>query len=132
MGDLSPHFDKKELACPHCGQCNVEQRLVDALEALRDLAAVPIHVHDAYRCEEHNKAIGGVPKSQHPMGLAADIDIQGKTLKEMYELALRVPAFANGGIGLYDGQPFIHVDVREGKARWARVNGKYVGIEELL
>jgi hypothetical protein len=27
---------------------------------------------------------------------------------------------------------FLHVDVRDHRARWARVDGKYVGIEQLL
>ena len=131
MGDLSAHFDQKELACPHCGVCKVVPGLVAALEQLRTNAGVPIDVHDAYRCEEHNKAVGGVPHSEHPKGEAADIVIEGKSLKEMYELACGVPAFAGGGIGLYDSS-FIHVDVRSTPARWARVAGKYVGIDALL
>jgi hypothetical protein len=49
----------------------------------------------------------------------------------MYELALEVPEFARGGIGVYVGG-FLHVDVREQAARWARVRGCYVGIQELV
>jgi hypothetical protein len=49
----------------------------------------------------------------------------------MYELALEVPEFADGGIGVYDGN-FLHVDVREHTARWARVGGHYVGVSELV
>lgn len=126
------HFSEKELSCPHCGQCKVTQRLVDALDALRELAGVAIVVHDAYRCAQHNLAVGGVPKSEHPNGEAADIVIEGKTLNEMYALAEQIAEFNEGGIGVYDGKPFIHVDVRLKRARWARVDGKYVGIERLL
>lgn len=128
MGDLSPHFNKSELACPHCGKLVLDDKLVPALEALRTLAGAPIRIHDAYRCEAHNTAVGGVARSEHPQGKAADLHIDGKSLIEMYHLALQVPAFK--GIGLYDGN-FIHVDVREKKARWARVKGKYVGIDVL-
>ena len=49
----------------------------------------------------------------------------------MYELALEVPQFAPGGIAPHDGD-FLHVDVRDHRARWARVHGKYVGIEQLV
>lgn len=49
----------------------------------------------------------------------------------MYELALEVPQFAAGGIGVYDGN-FLHVDVRKRTARWARVGGHYVGVAALV
>jgi len=42
-----------------------------------------------------------------------------------------VPQFARGGIGAYDSD-FLHVDVRDHRARWARVHGKYVGIQQLV
>ena len=32
---------------------------------------------------------------------------------------------------MYDGD-FLHVDVRGHRARWARVRGAYVGIEQLV
>lgn len=129
MGDLSPHFSTSEMQCHCCGRCSIDGRLIDALENLRALGPEPIIVNDAFRCEEQNKKVGGVPHSEHPNGTAADIRITGLTLKQMFERAELVGAFANGGIGIYDGG-FIHVDVRNGKARWARVKGKYVGIEE--
>lgn len=129
MGDLSTNFSKKELACPHCGELKLDARLVPALEELRALSGASIAVHDGYRCEAHNLAVGGVPHSEHPNGKAADIVIEGKSLKEMYALAQQVSAFK--GIGLYDGN-FIHVDVRDTPARWARVKGQYVGIDALL
>jgi hypothetical protein len=49
----------------------------------------------------------------------------------MYELALEIPQFAAGGIGVYDGN-FLHVDVRDRRARWARVSGRYAGVGELV
>lgn len=133
MGDLSPHFSSSELACHDCGRCQVSGRLINALEELRGLGPEPIRVHDGYRCPQHNSAVGGAGKSQHVLGAAADIDIQGLTLQQMYDRAMQIEEFRNGGIGVYDGTPFIHVDVRDsGPARWARVNGAYVGINQLV
>jgi len=131
MGDLSEHFSKTELACHCCGQLKIESGLVDALEQLRALAGKEIIVHDGYRCSLHNQKVGGVSDSEHMLGVAADIAIPGLTLQQMYELALQVPAFLNGGIGVYDGG-FLHVDVRIHPARWARVRGQYVGIQHLV
>ncbi|MGB9072064.1 MAG: D-Ala-D-Ala carboxypeptidase family metallohydrolase [Terriglobales bacterium] len=131
MGDLSAHFSKAEFACHCCGQLKVELRLIDALEQLRGLAGKSIVVHDGYRCPAHNQKVGGVSHSEHTQGTASDVEIPGLSLQQMYELALQVPEFAQGGIGVYDGG-FLHVDVRQHVARWARVRGQYVGIQHLI
>ena len=129
MGDLSEHFSASEFACPHCGECKISPRLIAALEHLRAFSGVPIHVHSGYRCPVHNEQIGGKPHSEHMVGEAADITVGKHTTGEMLRLAERIPEFCNGGIGLYS-EGFIHVDVRAGRARWARVNGVYRSTEE--
>jgi len=131
MGDLSAHFSKSELACHCCGELKIEAALIDALEQLRALAGKEIIVHDGYRCPAHNQKVGGVSDSEHTRGMAADIAIPGLSLQQMYELALQIPTFLNGGIGVYDGG-FLHVDTRAHQARWARVRGQYVGIQHLV
>jgi uncharacterized protein YcbK (DUF882 family) len=125
----SEHFKQSEMQCHcGCGECDLDQRLLPALEKLRELAGAPIIVNCAYRCAKHNAEAKGVSKSAHLQGRAADIRIKGKTLAEMYDLAEQVPEFKEGGIGVYD-DGFLHVDVRTFPARWARVNGLYVGIK---
>ena len=47
------------------------------LEPLRVAMGRPINISSGYRCEQLNKAVGGVYNSQHLKGQAADIDIQG-------------------------------------------------------
>ena len=131
MGDLSEHFSKAEFACHCCGDLKVDPKLVEALEKLRQKAGAPITVHDGYRCPAHNQGVGGVSDSEHTRGQAADISIGELALQTMYELALQVSELQNGGIGAYDGG-FLHVDVRQYAARWARVRGQYVGIQHLV
>lgn len=118
----SLHFSEAELACHHCGVNACQQVLVDSLEALRVAVGVPVTIDDAYRCAVHNAAVGGVPHSQHELGMAADIKIQGMTPAQMYKAALRIPAFAAGGIGVAEHGGYIHVDVRGAwgtpEARW--------------
>lgn len=131
MGDLSAHFSSTELQCRCCGRLQIDGRLLDGLEDLRKRAGVPVIVHAGYRCPRHNQEVGGVQHSVHLQGMAADIALPGISLQRAYELALQVPQFANGGIGVYD-TGFLHVDVRPRSARWARVAGRYVGIGELV
>jgi uncharacterized protein YcbK (DUF882 family) len=131
MGDLSPHFSRKEFECRCCGRLVLDHNLLDGLEALRTLAGAPVVINAGYRCPQHNQEVGGVPNSEHTRGLAADIRLPGLSLQRMYELALEVPQFARGGVGAYDSD-FLHVDVRGQRARWARVHGKYVGIQQLV
>jgi uncharacterized protein YcbK (DUF882 family) len=131
MGDLSAHFSRSELQCHCCGRLQIDSRLLDGLEKLRAQAGTPVVIHAGYRCPEHNAAVGGVPHSEHTLGLAADLALPSLSLPRMYELVLQVPQFAQGGIGVYDGG-FLHVDVREHRARWARVSGQYVGMGALV
>lgn len=129
MGDLSANFSSSEFACKDCGRVKVAGQLIAALEELRTLAGLAIVIDAGYRCADHNKDVGGVSGSQHLEGTAADIRIPPLGVQTMYDLALKVPSFRNGGIGVYDSN-FIHVDVRGKEARWARVKGEYVGIPE--
>ena len=117
MGDLSTHFSRAEFAC-HCG-CGFNrpnQELINKLEEMRRMAGKPIKVISGCRCRAHNRAIGGAVKSQHTLGNAADIIIDGMTPDEVAIVASNV-LYARGGIGVY--RTFTHIDVRPGgMARW--------------
>ncbi|MCL4838886.1 MAG: DUF882 domain-containing protein [Thermoanaerobaculia bacterium] len=138
MGDLSPHFSRREFRCRcGCGTMDVDPRLVAGLEKLREqLGGRPIIVLSGCRCPEHNAAVGGAAQSQHiaiekvQPGRAADIRAIGLSVVDLYRAAKRVPVFRSGGVGIYPGERFVHVDVREQPARWARINGRYVGVPD--
>ena len=135
MGDISPHFSKEDFTCKcGCGQNWIKASLIVALEKLRMLGPEPIFVLSGYRCAKDNSAAGGVGHSQHMEGTAADLRITGLTLQQMYDRAKQVPEFLRGGIGVYEDS-FIHVDVRDGAARWSRKygsTGKYGGLGDLV
>ena len=51
------------------------------LEPLRSAMNEPIIISSGYRCEQLNRAVGGVSNSQHLKGQAADISIDGDMKK---------------------------------------------------
>lgn len=54
------------------------RRTADKMEAIRELfGGRPIIVNSWYRNTEVNKAVGGVPDSQHKLGEAVDFNIKG-------------------------------------------------------
>ena len=119
MPQLSEHFHSSEFACKcGCGGlndgANINPRLVEVLENLRQLCGSPLELSCAYRCPEHNANVGGVSNSQHVFGIAADVQTpEGLTPEQLYVLAERAGA---DGIGLYEWG--VHVDVRGYPARW--------------
>lgn len=79
------NFRIQEFECK-CGQCsmpsevqaNIEALVNNVLDPLREVYGKPIYVNSGCRCEKHNKAVGGVPNSQHMKGEAADVrPVQG-------------------------------------------------------
>jgi uncharacterized protein YcbK (DUF882 family) len=110
---ISLHFTEDEFRCKCCGMIIVNPILIRQLEALRHaLGDKPINVSSGYRCLNHNRAVGGSPRSQHLYGNAADIYVSGISPKE---LAKQAGEFFDG-IGIYED--FVHVDVRGYPARW--------------
>ncbi len=118
---LTKNFDSREFACRCCGVENIDPLLVANLQVLRDEAGVPLAINSGYRCEKHNKEVGGSSKSQHVLGKAADVRPLGDIpLEKLCRMAEKVPGFSNGGIGYYPHSGFIHVDVRGTPARWTQ------------
>jgi len=47
--------------------------LIEKLEQLRVRLGKQVILTCAYRCPQHNEAVGGTPNSFHPQGIAADV-----------------------------------------------------------
>lgn len=86
MGTVSKNFDFKELEKTDVPGMQVKntiasvevrdniKALVDTvIQPLRDAWGKPLAINSGYRCPEVNKAVGGVPTSQHSRGEAADV-----------------------------------------------------------
>lgn len=115
---LSKNFRLSEFVC-HDGTETVliAPGLVDRLQMLRSLAGKPVRIQSAYRSPEHNALIGGVENSRHILGEAADIKVDGFSPLEVAHIAKYV-GFTGIGIYIYNGQSFVHVDVRPSKSYW--------------
>ena len=96
-------------------------KLVGQLQFLRDYTGRAITVNSGYRSPEYNAKIGGVKNSQHLLGKAADITIEGLKPAEVYRIInelIDMGLMLQGGLGLYEKRGFVHYDIRKTKARW--------------
>lgn len=84
--------------------------LVDnVLDPLRQAWGKPIHVNSGYRCPELNKAVGGVPASQHLLGEAADITAGSHELnRQLFSLLRQLNLPVDQAINEHDFS-WIHV-----------------------
>ena len=128
---MTSHFQESEFRCPCCGDSMVSNRLIMALEELREKIGKPIHVTSGKRCAKHNKEVGGTASSKHLTGQAADITTD-MPLHDFYLAANSVKSFLDGGIGVSPSGNFLHVDVRNGYARWGYKDGGYCDIRTAL
>ncbi|BFO07104.1 TPA: YcbK family protein [Pseudomonas aeruginosa] len=67
----------------------------------------PIIVLSGYREESTNKKVGGKKHSAHLRGGACDLTVPGVPVDYLRRLALYLEG---GGVGVYPGRNFIHVD----------------------
>ena len=120
---LSEHFSREEMACNCCHGLpanGISQALLDGLEKLRTVIGnKPINVTNAYRCQHHNFEIGGVRDSQHVLGKAADIWVDGYSAYYLGSVCREI----FDGVGIYIEDDFVHVDMRDdgksvGKYTW--------------
>lgn len=116
---ISDHFSVFEFDCPcnNCKETLVYPELVEKLEALRQKVGQPILVTSGFRCENHQRELEALgyetsPKSQHLLGMAADISVLDWSGKAIEPLAEAVDFRAVGV-----APTWIHVDLRSDKVR---------------
>ena len=116
MGDLSAHFSTREFRCrkngkpcPYCvGKADIDDRLIDRLESIREFAGLPIQITSGYRCAKRNAELpDSSPNSAHLTGEAADFFVAGNIDRFKFIEALVWTETSRYGVG----PDFIHVDV---------------------
>jgi hypothetical protein len=56
---------------------NLKKLCINVLEPIRDHFSIPIHISSGYRCKALNRLIGGASNSEHTLGQAVDLDVEG-------------------------------------------------------
>jgi lysozyme len=89
-------------------------------DQVRAALGSPIETLSVYRSPEYNRAVGGASQSYHMQGMACDATALKADAMELYNVAwqLREDGVFKGGIGLYTGSNFVHIDVRGKNVSW--------------
>lgn len=99
---------------------NIKALVEDVLQPLREAWGGPLFINSGYRCLELNKAVGGVPTSQHVLGQACDVGVT-----DPYALAQLAKRMNLGfdQMGVYAS--FVHLSYkRDGRNRGQIFYGK--------
>jgi len=108
---IARFFSMKEFECPCCNRIMLSPDLLTRLNHLRNIINRPIYINSGYRCKEENQRVGGVPGSYHLLGMAVDIHVQDILLSDLLLYAQEV---GFNGIGFYENNNFLHLDIRPG------------------
>lgn len=120
---LAPDFKVRELRCRDGSDTvMVDEALTVVLQCIREHFGKPVTITSGYRTAAHNAAVGGAKSSQHLLGRAADIRVEGVSVDDVAAYAESLmPDW--GGVGRYPAKAgraagWVHVDTRADKARW--------------
>lgn len=106
------YFTPSEMRCP-CDACSSDsdvqfsEGFLTTLDNLRAACGFPFIVNSAFRCEAHNKAVGGVPNSYHLKGRAVDVSIHDLFFRDERKLAYWAAVYK---LRLIYYDDFVHID----------------------
>ena len=121
---LAPSFNTREFRCRDGSDTvMVDETLTVVLQCIRDHFGKPVTITSGFRTANWNAKQKNAAKfSQHLYGKAADIQVQGISVEQVYAYADKLLGNA-GGCGIYPpglgrANGWVHVDVRKAKSRW--------------
>lgn len=127
---LTVNFSLEEFAC-HDGTpvppelIQTVKKLAENLEIIRKEVGKPLKILSGYRTPAWNKRVEGAKSSNHMLGRAADITVEGippKAIADTIERLIKEGKLPPSGLGKYTG--FTHYDIRGKNARWGLLAAK--------
>ncbi len=103
---ITKNFKTAEFACPCCDAVKMDIDFVKTLQLLRDEYGSPMRINSGFRCEKHNKKVGGSDSSSHLWGMASDISVTDSILR--YRMIQCAQKIGIERIGIR--RDFIHFD----------------------
>lgn len=100
------YFKPEEFNCPDCQHEQMDDNFLIRLELAREYAFTPFSINSGWRCEKHNKEVGGAPTSAHLFGKA--VDIQATTPRQRFRILYGLIKAGFTRIGI--AKTFIHAD----------------------
>ncbi len=90
----------------------------------RERLGFSLTITSAFRSERYNRAVGSTAgnNSQHVANTALDLIPSKGRVEELYDqlIAMRKGGAFRGGVGIYTGSGFVHVDTRGRNATWGK------------
>lgn len=84
----------------------MKESTVGRLDVAREKAGIPFVITSGYRCEAHNRAVGGVEMTAHTQGRAVDIKCSDGRSRAIIVKAGMQAGFTRIGVA----KTFIHLD----------------------
>lgn len=108
---------------------NLKELALNVFQPIRDHFKVPIHISSGYRSRILNNAVNGAAKSQHCLGEAIDIDVDGTSItnKQVFYFIKDNLEF-DQLINEFD-YSWVHVSFKKGSNKKQVLNAKRNGIK---
>ena len=78
MPKITKNFSEKEMRCPCCNACDMDEEFMENLQEIRTICGFGFRVNSAYRCSEYNNKISKNTRGQHITGQAVDISMKDR------------------------------------------------------
>lgn len=109
--DRIKHFKKSEVVSPDTGEEDMDFRLMEMLDSLREYVGTPLIITSGYRTQAHNASLKhSSTHSRHIIGNAVDIAVNNAVVMgKIVSFALTWKCGTKvWGLGI--GKNFVHID----------------------
>ncbi len=109
-----PNFTFNEMACTHCGVCDVDELFMDTLQLIRNELSTAMQITSGYRCADHPIEVLKAKPGSHEKGCAVDVACWGARAYRLLQAACKDDRMA--GIGIHqspkapNAKRFLHLD----------------------